>query len=158
MWFSPLKHGGTVERWSGGALEQQSGKFKRRAFSFEFFPLRSPYLCSAVPPLHRLEASEKRHHPQVIGIRRQILFPDLEIQLRRLENERNPACATVGDEMAKRVHANAPFAQERMAITVRTELAFAVVQVEKRRRFAGRRLELVENTRHRIGRRTQIVA
>src|SRR5215208_6253165 len=85
---------------------------------------------------------EQLHHSHVVRIRRVIVLRDLEVRLRRLENERHSLRATIAQQPAKRLDADLPIANEHVTILVRAEPTFTVVQVKEARRLGRRRLEL----------------
>ena len=100
---------------------------------------------------------QELHHSHVIGIRRIILLSNLEILLRRLENERNIPRASIAQQPSKWLDANLSISYEHVPILVGAERTFAIVEMEEARCFASRLLELIEHDAHRVLRHRDVV-
>src|SRR4051812_12015280 len=106
----------------------------------------------------RSQSLEKLHHLNVIRIGRIVIVPDVRVELRRLQDQRDPPRAWVGEEPAERLRADRPVADEHVAILVGAECALAVIEVEEARCLAGRLLERVQRPLHLGLRRAQVIA
>ena len=72
------------------------------------------------------------------------------VDLRRLEDQRDALAPPVVQQPAERRRADLPLADQHVAVLVGAQRAFAVVEMEERRRLAGRGLELVEDAGERV--------
>src|SRR4051812_47100808 len=91
------------------------------------------------PPLQHF------HHFHVVWVGRIVIVSHLVILLRRLENQRDSAAATILHQPLEGLLSNTAVPYENVPILIRSELPFAVVEMEEGRRLPRVLLELVEH-------------
>src|SRR5881394_1820793 len=82
-------------------------------------------------------------HPEIVGISRRIVVSHVHVLLRRFEDERNALGARIGEQPLERLDTDLSVTDEHVAVAIRAQRAFAVVEVEEVRRLADLLLELI---------------
>src|SRR5687767_660300 len=113
----------------------ENGEWDIPAPHFPFSILHSP---SSNKALH------EGNHLRVPGIRAVVLGTDAQIDLWRLENQRDTEGAFVRHQPAEGLDADLALPYERVAVTVGAEASGAVVEMEETRRLPGFPLEFVQ--------------
>src|SRR5205085_6471952 len=106
---------------------------------------RNSLWSSAARPLARRQLRQQLEHLHVPRIGRRVVVGDLDVDLGGLQDERDAAAPAVGEEPAERIETDLALAEEGVAVAVAAEVAFAVVEVEERRRLTDGALEVVED-------------